>query len=478
MVHRSSNQITTELLRHEANLQTFAGQPEKQLRAWQRACAFLQAHLPQLKFAEASLLDSSLRLLSCCESCAAGLKQQHIQVLQHQATLQYHFVRLLHDRKDFKLVLEHGLGLSYSLQQDKQQPWAEQLQQSCMTAVVSATYHEALSPSHFAQCASGINDVTSCEASQLARNLILAHMGHRGTQQLTDTEALAAYALLARPGAPMKDAERVFARLAHSCSDSAMECLMQAMLARTCATTYTCIWKIALSECVRRSSMFKSYSESCHLIRILFVAQAALAEPSCASFNFLPGLSHMLHKMRDGACSDSSALALEVSVISATATIAGTTATVSGAAVTTAAGQQVGACLQLILQAARVLCGLARSSTGGAAVSQLSCAISAASAVLLACCQRQSSMSARELMTVHHEGQQIVDTALEASEAIPEALASLPGSTNVLLGSLRCAAAVLNTAHLCLVPQHVHSQLSTPSLGMHGVEHTQGKSTG
>lgn len=371
------------------------------------------------------------------------LKDDYIQVVQHQATLQYHFVRLLHDRKDFELVFHYGLGLSKFLRQQEHQPWIHQLQQSCLTAVVAATYHEALRPSDFVQCASGIHLLTSREASQLARNLILAHMGHCGVRQLINTEASSAYQLLIMNVETIKDIDKIMARVAHFSSDAAMECLLQAMTAQPVTDTSARFLRVTLLECVNRSSMFASFVDSSTLMKIMFIAQTALPQPRCGSFAFLSDLSDMLLKIPNRAKNDAHLVALEVSLSSAAAKVAGTTTYAAGL------GQHASARFQLILQAAGVLCELARSGAQYGAFLQLSCAISTASTVIVSCCQQHGLMSAIEQVAVQHKGQQVMDTALEAAEGMLVAHASLQGSSS-LVASLRCA-----TGHLlCFLPWH------------------------
>lgn len=448
MTNRLPEQITTDVLQHEANIQTALGQSAKHLRAWQRACAFLQTQLPFLKSANVTDRDVCLRLLISCEASTVHLKDDYIQVVQHQATLQYHFVRLLHDRKDFELVFRYGMGLSKFLQQQEHQPWIQQLLQSCLTAVVAATYHEALSASEFVQCASDIHLLASGEASQLVRNLILAHMGHCRVRQLMKTEASAAYDLLIKHAASIKDADKVLARLAHFSSDAAMECLLQATSAQPFTDTSAGFFRIALLECVQRSSMFTSFVDSSTLIKIMFIAQAALPEPLGGSVAFLSDLADMLRKIPNGARNEAFVVALEVSLSSAATKVAGTTASAAR--------------LQLILQAAGVLCELTRSRSE---TSRLSCVTSAASAVMVSCCQQHSLMSSIEQAAVLHQGQQVMDTALQAAEGVLEAGASLQGKGS-LVSSLRCATGYLTV----IVAMACHRELKTcTAIACHGL---------
>eukprot|EP00892_Ulva_mutabilis_P006336 jgi/Ulvmu1/4074/UM019_0052.1 len=426
MGHVNADHIITEALQHEARLKTSSGDPDKYLRAWQRACAFLQAQLPLLKAAQEPSKKSCRRLLVQCQSCAVQLKGNS-NVLQHQATLQYHFLRLSHEQKEYKLVIKDGLSLSSLLQKQEPQPWVLHLQQSCLTAVVSATYHQALCPSEFSHCASAIAALGSVEAAQLARNLIVAHVSYPGLQQLEDHISMAAFSTLADYAAVLPDAGRVFTRLMHFSSDSAMHDLLQAM-------TDSCpeFTRIALAECGRRQTMFTTFPDSCELLQILTVSQAASATLMRGCPNWMQKVSRTLQNVQHSNQPDVAMIALEVSLNRA-ATMLDSKA--GPAADDWEPEQSALGRWQILLDAVAALCDLCMRHPQGSVTQQISSAVTATSAVTLQCCQ--SRMSAAAKAAVLHRSQVVTDSCLDAAIAFMPMRTVVDDSPCVLLTALR-----------------------------------------
>lgn len=434
--HSCSNDVVTQALRHEAGLKSSSGGSAKRLRAWQRACAFLQAQLSPLKSDNGCIRDDCLRLLLCCEDCAVSLHGKASPILQYQATLQYHFVRLFHQTEDFKRTLQSGLRLSNLLRQQLPQPWVLQLLKSCLTAIVSASYHIALDAAAFGQCAIGIAFLRSSDASQLARKLIVAQVTHCGLQQLDQKMTASVYSLLSKYAAELPDVERIFSRLVHSSSDEAVHDLISTMV-ETCTASCAGLVRIVMTESIRRPSMFESFPPANEALQILFVAQAAGALPSRCPPSWLAGLSDMLIKLRHSKRSHERIIALDVCLKSAVKMMGDSVPREEERE--PELQEHAVVCRKLLLTATAALCDLCLQDPQASDAQKLSTAIVSASAFILDCYQPHSCMFPATQETVLHYGQHVMEICLSAIISLLEVHTLESSDLCALLACLRCA---------------------------------------
>lgn len=440
----SIEHITTTVLRHEGNLRKAEHNPTELLRAWHRACTFLREQLSSFKVFEGPARSVCLRLLLFCQSCSTHLEPD---TRHHQATLQYHFLRRLHERQDLKLVIEHGLGLLEFLLAQGAQPWVEQLHHSCLTAIVSATCHEALKPSQFCECALKISLLSTRGAAQLARSLILAHTGQVVDHQLSIHEATAAFELLKVNATTIKDPSKVFTRLVQSCSDSAVEYITEMIAKHACEEDTANFLRSALVECTRRPRMFRCFRDSSSLVQSLFVSQVVSSQLSCGSWDFLLGLSDVLFKMKDGMITTAQIAALEVSLTNAAATLATDAIDIYNSP-EGGLKQHTAARLLILLQAARIICGSHFGDDVRHMVQQLRSVLSAVSGVVMAACKCSKYMSNEERVEVHIQAHGLLGKAMELSEGVLVSDESSRNGAHELHGCLRYANDALIPAHV------------------------------